>query len=51
MATRKTLTFAFSDGAGVALFCMVGLIGTLVFLCYAAGGAPDLSDVAQLVGP
>jgi hypothetical protein len=50
METQKTRTFAFGNGAGVALFCMAGLVGTLVLLCYLAG-TPDLSEVAQLVGP
>jgi hypothetical protein len=50
MDTRKTPTSAFWDGAGVALFCMAGLVGTLVLLCYLAG-TPDLSEVALLVGP
>jgi hypothetical protein len=51
METKKTPTFAPGDGAGVALFCMAGLVGTLVLVCYLAAGTPDLSDVALLVGP
>jgi hypothetical protein len=50
MERQKSLVVPFRDGAGIALLCMAGLVASLVLLSCLAG-APDLSDVAQFVGP
>jgi hypothetical protein len=50
MERQKSSAVRFRDGAGIALLCMAGLVVSLVLLCYLTG-TPDLSDVAQLVGP
>jgi hypothetical protein len=38
-------------GLFLFLLCMIGLVASLVLLSSPFTGAPDLSDVAQLVGP
>jgi hypothetical protein len=50
MERQKSSAVRFRDGAGIALLCMAGLVVSLVLLCHLTG-TPDLSDVAQLVGP
>jgi hypothetical protein len=47
---EKTQTETLDAGASIALLCMACLVGALVLLscCF---GAPDLSEIAQSIGP
>jgi hypothetical protein len=47
---EKASTAPIDGGAALALLCMASLVAALVLLSYFFG-APDLSEVAQLVGP
>jgi hypothetical protein len=45
----QTAPSELKTGFSIVLFCMIGLVASLVFFNILA--APDVSDIAQLVGP
>ena len=46
----KAMPSGVRTGLAIVLFCMIGLVASLVLFSILMG-APDLSDIGQLIGP